>query len=119
MSALRAPVSEMLVIVKSRETQRAMLAEMQGNRAEAERHFLAAAHLELVLADDYTKAGDDFMAFRSRSSAAAAFWRSGHIKTARKHYAALARKHPKKTRIIKTEIAELNKLNVPPSDSNA
>ncbi len=50
------PVSDMLVTVKSREVQRGMLAEMRGDRAAASRHLLAAAHLELVLADDYAQA---------------------------------------------------------------
>jgi len=119
MSAVGSPVSEMLVIVKSREAQRAMLAEMGGDRAEAEKHFLATAHLELVLADDYAKAGDDFMAFRSRSSAAAAFWRGGQIKKARQHFAALARDFPKKAHIIKMDLAELERMKVPPSKSKS
>jgi hypothetical protein len=43
----------MLVTVKAREIQRGMLAEMRGDRADTERHLLAGAHLELVLAEDY------------------------------------------------------------------
>jgi hypothetical protein len=39
----------MTATVKSREVQRAMPAEMAGDRA-AVRHFLAAAHLELRIA---------------------------------------------------------------------
>ena len=53
MSAASPAVSDMLVTVKSREIQRALLAEMRGDQAAAPRHFLAAAHLELVLAEDY------------------------------------------------------------------
>ena len=53
MAAAHAPVSDMLVTVKSRELQRGMLAEMRGDRTGAARHLLAAAHLELVLDDDY------------------------------------------------------------------
>ena len=52
MSAAPAMVSDMLITVKSREVQRATLAEMRDDRKEAAKHFLAAAHLELVLADD-------------------------------------------------------------------
>jgi hypothetical protein len=43
----------MLVTVKSREIQRALMAEIRRDRESATRHFLAAAHLELVLAADY------------------------------------------------------------------
>jgi hypothetical protein len=67
----------MLVIVKSREIQRAMQANDRGDRAAATKHYLASAHLELVLADDYQQAGDDRLAFRSRISAASCFWLGG------------------------------------------
>ena len=52
----------MLVTVKSREIQRAQFAEMAGNQEVARRHFLAAAHLELVLAHDYDEAGEPVLA---------------------------------------------------------
>lgn len=77
MSTEPARASETAAAVKSREVQRAMLAEMAGDRAAAARHFLAAAHLELVLAEDYTAAGLPHMALRSRLSAASCFWRAG------------------------------------------
>jgi hypothetical protein len=67
----------MLVTVKSREVQRALLAEMRADGAGAARHFLAAAHLELVLAEDYTQAGEADLAFGSLLSAASCFWRGG------------------------------------------
>src|SRR5205823_6522007 len=51
--------------VKSREVQRALLAEMAGDRSGARRHFLAAAHLEMVLAEDYATAGAPELAIRS------------------------------------------------------
>jgi hypothetical protein len=76
------PVAE-LVTVKSREVQRAMLAEMRGDREEMSKHFLAAAHLELVLADDYQQAGETESACRSRISAASCFWRGGQPNRAR------------------------------------
>jgi hypothetical protein len=53
MAAAHAPVSDRLVTVKLREVQRGMLAEMRDDQTGAARHLLAAAHLELVLADDY------------------------------------------------------------------
>ena len=63
----------MLVTVKSREVQRALLAEMRGDPEAAQRHFLASAHLELVLAADYEQAGDSPLSFRSQLSAASCF----------------------------------------------
>lgn len=69
----------MLVTVKAREVQRGMLAEMRKDLTAAARHFLAAAHLELVLADDYQQAGRDDLALRSRLSAASCFWRAGDV----------------------------------------
>jgi len=77
MSSVHAPVSDMLITVKSREVQRGMLAEMGNRETEARRHFLAAAHLELVLAGDYEQAGGLELARRSRISAASCFWRGG------------------------------------------
>ena len=72
-----ATVSDMLVTVKSREVQRAMAAELQGDAARAKKHFLAAAHLEQVLADDYQNADDPALSHRSMISAASCFWRAG------------------------------------------
>src|SRR5947209_16252962 len=77
MSEPPVPVSDMLRTVKSREVQRALFAEMRADREAAIRHFLAAAHLELVLAADYLQAGDSEMADRSQLSAASCFWRAG------------------------------------------
>jgi hypothetical protein len=37
--------------------QRALFAESAGDREAARRHFLAAAHLELVLGHDYEETG--------------------------------------------------------------
>ena len=67
MSAAPAPISDMLVTVKSREIQRGMLAAMQKDARAARRHFLAAADLELVLADAYDQAGQEVLALRERS----------------------------------------------------
>lgn len=77
MSTASAPVSDMFVTVKSREVQRALLAEMRGDREAARRHSLAGAHLEVVLAADYEQAGEGELALRSQLSAASCFWRGG------------------------------------------
>src|SRR5438094_236782 len=69
MSTEPSGVSDMLATVKSREVQRALLAEMAGDRAAATRHFLAAAHLEVVLAEDYAAAGAADLVLRAGLSA--------------------------------------------------
>jgi hypothetical protein len=89
MATASSPVSDMLVTVKSRELQRGMLAEMRGDRTDAMRHFLAAAHLELVLANDYRQAGQPDLARRSRLSAASCFWRAGHCQQGRELFTSL------------------------------
>lgn len=81
MSTAPASVSDMVVTVKSREVQRALLAEMRGDREAARRHFLASAHLELVLASDYEQAGDSPLSFRSHLSAASCFLSRGRTRT--------------------------------------
>jgi hypothetical protein len=83
MSSVQSAVSDMMVTVKSREVQRGILAEMGSRPDEAREHFLAAAHLELVLANDYEQAGDRELARRSRISAASCFWRAGEVGSAR------------------------------------
>jgi hypothetical protein len=83
MSTVSGQVSDMLMTVKSREVQRGMLAEMRGDRPSTARHFLAAAHLELVLAADFEEAGESDLAERSRRSAVSCFWRAGDSQTAR------------------------------------
>lgn len=107
MPAMKSPVSEMLVTVKSRELQRGMLAEMRGDRGAVSRHFLAAAHLELVLASDYSQAGDNEMALRSRISAASCFWRSGETDKARVLFAEMQRDCPDESGAIQIVIADL------------
>jgi hypothetical protein len=110
MSTVQTPVSDMLVTVKSREIQRGMLAEMRGDRAETEKHLLAAAQLELVLAGDYANAGNDDMAFRSRLSAASCFWRAGHPDRARPLFVALTQDYPGQAATIQEAIDELEQL---------
>lgn len=76
MSSVQSPVSDMLVTVKSREIQRGTISAMAGQMAEARLHFLAAAHLELVLAQDYEEVGDSELSRRSLLSAASSLWRA-------------------------------------------
>jgi hypothetical protein len=107
MSAASPAVSDMLVTVKSREIQRALLAEMRGDRAAAARHFLATAHLELVLADDYQESGDGDMALRSRLSAASCFWRGRQKEQAQRLLGELLQEHPAHTAAIQQVADEL------------
>jgi hypothetical protein len=101
------PVSDVLVTVKSRQVQRAMLAEMASDREAASRHFLAAGHLELVLAEDYQAAGDAERALHSRISAASCFWRGGERDRARRLLAAIVEAHPEQGSAVQPIEAEL------------
>jgi hypothetical protein len=76
-------VSDLLVTTKSREVQRAEAAEAKGDSASAARHFLAAAHLEFVLTNDYADAGRPDLSVRSRIGAASCLWRAGEFRRAR------------------------------------
>ena len=107
MSTIETPVSDMLVTVKSREMQRAMLAEMRGDQHAARKHFLAAAHLELVLADDYEQAGEGDLAFRSRLSAASCFWRAGQSEQSRLVFDTLSRSNPDRAAEVRQVTDEL------------
>src|SRR5437588_266860 len=101
--------SDMLMTVKSREVQRAMFAEMAGDRDVARRHFLAAAHLELVLAHDYDDAGEHDLALRSRISSASCLWRGGEIEQDRQALESLRVEQPAKARTIEEILAELTR----------
>lgn len=114
MPTASAPVSDMLVTVKSRELQRALLAEMRGDREAARRHFLAGAHLELVLAADYEQAGDTALFFRSQISAASCFWRAGEQQQARRRLEELRAAHPSQAAAIQQVEMELDR-DYPPS----
>lgn len=96
MSANQIIVSDMLVTVKSREVQRAMLAEMRGDREGGAKHFLAAAHLELVLADDYEQVGDSELAFRARIGAASCFWKAGDVSAGKQLFDELRAAQPQR-----------------------
>ena len=107
MSSVQTPVSDMLVTVKSREVQRGMLAEMSNRQTEARTHFLAAAHLELVLADDYQRVGDTDLARRGRISAASCFWRAGDPDRARTMFDELIQETPDQADEIREILEEL------------
>jgi hypothetical protein len=108
--------SDMLVTVKSREVQRGLLAEMRGDRDSATRHFLAAGHLELVLAADYDEVGDPNLELRSRLSAVSCFWRSGQAELARALIDQTAQTHSEYSTLIQKVLDDLV-TNVPVSAS--
>jgi hypothetical protein len=97
----------MLVTVKSREAQRGMLAEMSGQSSEAAQHYLAAAHLELVLAVDYERAGEPELARRSRMSAASCLWRAGRRKEAQTIFTAITKTDPASVQEVQEVIEDL------------
>lgn len=109
MSAAPTMVSDMLVTVKSREVQRAMLAEMRGDRKDAAKHFLAAAQLELVLADDYAQAGQPELALRNGISAASCFWSAGCPERAQPLFDELLQAHPTQASSIRQAVEELER----------
>ena len=114
MPATTSRVSDMLVTVKSREVQRALFTERSGNREAARRHFLAAAHLELVLAHDYDEAGEPELALRSRISSASSLWSAGQIEQGRQALEKLQAQYPAQTEEIQQLIAELTR-DYPPA----
>jgi hypothetical protein len=97
----------MLVTVKSREVQRAVQAEMRGDRKVAQRHFRAAAHLELVLADDYALVGEPDLSLRSRLSAASCLWRAGEFGQARRELDTLIQELPERAEQARQVLADL------------
>jgi hypothetical protein len=111
MSTVESPVSDMLLTVKSREIQRGMSAEARGDDQAAARHFLAAAHLELVVAEDYSANGQDSLAFRSRLSAASCLWRGGKAEEGREILNELIASEPQHESEIRFVIADLEKCS--------
>ena len=107
MSLAQLAVSDMAVTVKSREVQRGMLSEMSGKADEARQHFLAAAHLELVLADDYEQCGEPERARRSLISAASCFWRGGESAQGLAIFASLAKSDPTRADEVQELIDDL------------
>jgi hypothetical protein len=107
MATAQAPVSDMLVTVKSREVQRGMLAEMRGDTEAASRHFLAAAHLEIVLANEYVEAGEQELAIRSQISAASCLWRGRQTDHAISILNSLSQNHPEHAASVQSVLADL------------
>jgi hypothetical protein len=99
----------MLITVKTHEVQRGLQADVGGDRARAVRHFLAAAHLEIVLADDYAQAGQEEMAIHNRIGAASSFWRAGQVEVARAHFDDVLKDAPAQAVTIRELIAELSR----------
>jgi hypothetical protein len=83
---------------------------MSKDRGAAARHFLAAAHLELVLAIDYAEVGQVELAQRSRISAASCLWRAGKVAQAREELAGLVREFPTQASVIQKVLADLERL---------
>lgn len=102
-------VSDMLITVKSREIQRALQARLGGKAEASERHFLAAAHLELVLADDYDEIREHDLARRSRVSAASCLWQAGQVDRARAIFDAMIAAHPDEADELRASMADLQK----------
>lgn len=101
------PINNLLATAKSREVQRAILAEMRGERSDAALHFLAAAHMEMVLAADYQRAGDNDLALRSRLSAGSCLWRAGRQDQARALFECLMQATPDQATEIQKILADL------------
>ena len=101
------PVNNLLGTAKSREIQRGMLAEMRGEQSTAALHLMAAGHMELVLAVDFTRAGENDLALRSRLSAASCFWRAGQPNEARALFDSLLKTCPDRAAEIQKVITEL------------
>lgn len=99
------PVSDMLLTVKSREVQRGMLAEMRNDPSNAAPHYMAAAYLELVLAEDYRAADLPALARRSRLSAGSCLWRVGKAVEAREVLTALAADDPEAAEEVRLLLA--------------
>lgn len=102
------PVNNLLATAKSREVQRALQAEMRGDRTEAALHFLAAAHMEKVLAADYERAGETDLAWRSQLSAGSSLWRGGQGVQAREVFDTLMQNRPDRTAEVQQIVAELS-----------
>ena len=113
MSSAQPAVSDLLLTAKSRELQRGMLAEMSGQSGDATPHFLAAGHLELVLADDYFRAGEPELARRSRISAASCLWKAGRQDQARQILDGLLQSDPSRAAEIQEVMTDLDGRDAP------
>ena len=112
MPSANSSVSDMLVTVKSREIQGAYAWRRWADREAATRHFLAAAHLELVLAADYDEVQEPDLAFRSRLSAVSCLWRGEQFDRARRLIDQLNETYATRSESINKVVDDLE-MNVP------
>lgn len=111
MSSTMLAGNELLVTAKSREVQRGIAAEMAADRRAVVRHFLAAAHLDLVLTKDYLEVGNEELAIRSGLSAVSCFWRAGDQQQAVASADELSESFPLRTEEIQQVLDELKEIN--------
>jgi hypothetical protein len=100
-------MSDLLSTAKSREVLQGAAAEAQGEAEAAAWHFLAAAHLELVFAEDYHRSEQTALAVRSLLSAASCFWRAGDVDRARSLFHETAESFPDFAADVGALMAEL------------
>lgn len=103
--------NELLLTAKSREIQRGIAAEMAADQRAMMRHFLAAAHLDLVLSKDYLEAGNEELSVRSGLSAVSCFWRAGDQQEASAAAEELVKSFPLRTEEIQQVLEELKEMN--------
>jgi hypothetical protein len=94
---------------KSREVQRALLAEMRGDGEAARGHFLASALLELTLAAYYEQGSDSPLSIRSQLSAVSCLWRAGDYEQAQHRFEDLRAAYPSQTAMIQQAQMELTR----------
>ena len=104
---------DMMVTVKSRLIQRAIMAEARRDQDAAVKYHTAAAHLDLLLADEYAEEGDRFLDFRSRLSAACGLWKAGQVEVARQQFATLPGQFPERARHIEICLEEMEQWSPP------
>jgi hypothetical protein len=85
--------------------------------SRSHRYVLAAAHLELVLADDHAQVDQLDLALRSRLSAASCFWRAGQPDQAHELFETMIQNHPMQKQAIREVIAALEQDYPQPSSS--
>jgi len=73
------------------------------------KHFLAAAHLELVLANDCAQAGQPELALRSGISAASCFCSAGDPDRVRPLFDELLQAYPERADVVRYAVQKLEK----------
>jgi ABC-type transport system involved in multi-copper enzyme maturation permease subunit len=101
--------SQMLLAIKSHQIEEGASAETRGDKRMTVRHFLAAAHLELVLAEEYESRARYELAVETRKSAACCFWRAGDVAKARSLFEELRRGNRFLAREIDEVVRELER----------